>query len=631
MYGDDSTRYKTFTRRTAILAGGKVAILSLLVGRMYQLQVVEADRYATLAEENRISLRLLLPRRGRIYDRYGAPIAVNRENFRLQLVAEQTRNVRETLSALSRLVPLSSVDTRRVLKEIGRHRRFVPVTIRENLSWEEVSRVEVNSLDLPGITIDVGQIREYPFGADAAHVLGYVGAVTEDELTGDPLLQLPDFRIGKNGIEKAYDMPMRGTAGTTQVEVNAMGRVIDELSRQEGQRGDDVQTTLDIEMQRLAMNRLAQEMSASAVAMDVHSGEVLVLASSPSFDPNEFVKGISHDYWKVLITDPRAPLTNKAISGLYAPGSTFKMIVALAALESGIAAPDNKTYCGGHVQLGNARFHCWKKYGHGWMDMHQGIQQSCDVYFYELAKKVGIERISKMATRLGLGEPMGIELPGEKSGLIPTREWKRAVTGVPWQRGETLVAAIGQGFILTTPLQLAVMTARLANGGRAVAPTLIKGPGGGTEAGGTPDAAPEDVPGIGVSRASLKVVLAGMNAVTNTPKGTAYRARISEEGMEMSGKTGTSQVRRISKRERATRVLKNEERPWKERDHALFVGFAPVTAPRYSVAVVVEHGGGGSATAAPIAREILLALQRRDRENREKRRLARAEPRDDNS
>ena len=620
MYGDDSTRYKAFTRRTAILAGGKMVVLTILVGRMYQLQVIEADRYATLAEENRISLRLLLPRRGRILDRYGTPIAVNRENFRVQLVAEQTKDTVATLDALAQFIPVTELDRQRVMKEIRRRRAFVPATVRENLDWQDVSRIEVNSLDLPGIAINVGQSREYPFGSDAVHILGYVGAVTEEELTGESLLEHPDFRIGKNGIEKAYDLGLRGTAGTRQVEVNAAGRVIKELETREGKRGDDVRLTIDIELQRLAMQRLSQEKSASAVVMDIRSGEVLLLASSPSFDPNEFVKGLSSEYWKTLTTDPRAPLTNKAISGQYAPGSTFKMIVALAALEGGIAGPEQLAFCKGDIRLGNAKFHCWKRGGHGWMNMRQGLQQSCDVYFYELAKKVGIDRIAKMATRFGLGSPMGIELPGEKAGLIPTKDWKRAVTGVPWQQGETLVAAIGQGFVLSTPLQLAVMTARLANGGRAVAPRMVKEPE--TDADGKPLEKKKPQPRIGVSRAALKVVLDGMYSVTNTRKGTAYHARIKEEGMEMSGKTGTSQVRRISKRERDTRVLKNHERPWKDRDHALFVGYAPVKKPRYAVAVIVEHGGGGSKAAAPIARDLLLEVQRKAKAVREGKKLA---------
>ncbi len=322
---------------------------------------------------------------------------------------------------------------------------------------------------------------------------------------------------------------------------------------------------------------------------------------------------------RAIHRQPYAPLTNKAISGQYAPGSTFKLAVALAALESGIIRPDQRFFCRGWLSLGNARFHCWKKYGHGWMNLRNGIKQSCDVYFYEVSKRVGIDRIAAMANRLGLGQTSGIDLPGEKPGLIPTRGWKRAVTGVPWQKGETLVAGIGQGFVLATPLQLAIMTARVANGGKAVKPHLVRATLSGGEARAVEMPPP---PSLGISDGSLKLVTQAMNAVTNELRGTAYRARIKDKGMEMAGKTGTSQVRRITKRERQTRVLKNKERPWKDRDHALFVGFAPVHKPRYAVAVIVEHGGGGSKVAAPIARDLLRETQRRAASGKSRDRMA---------
>jgi len=607
----DSGRYKLFSRRVAILGGGKLALLGLLAGRMYQLQVVESERYTTLAEENRINLRLLPPPRGRILDRYGRPLAINQENYRVSLVAEQVQDVDAILDALSRIISLGDHERQRILRKVRRRRGFVPVTVRENLQWEDVSRIEVNAPDLPGLSIEVGQSRQYPFAHDFSHVLGYVAAVSEKEVTGDPLLELPGFKIGKNGVERVFDLNLRGKAGNSQVEVNAVGRVIRELSRQEGQPGDDLRLTIDRDLQKLAADRLKKEKSAAAVVMDIHNGDVLVLSSVPGFDPNEFVTGLSSRSWRRLVNDPHTPLINKAISGLYAPGSTFKMVVALAALEANIVRPDHRVFCGGFTQLGNARFHCWKKHGHGWQDIYDAHKNSCDVYFYDIAKRIGVDRIAAMARKLGLGEKTGVDLPSEKGGVIPTRAWKKALIGTPWQQGETLISGIGQGFILTTPLQLAVMTARLANGGEAVTPRLVR---------------PERIDGkddtpkfkkLAISRASLDVIRDGMNQVTNEHGGTAYRARISEKGMEMSGKTGTAQVRRISKAERETRVLKNHERPWRERDHALFVGYAPSDDPRYAVAVVVEHGGGGSKVAAPIARDLLLATQKRDPSNRE--------------
>ena len=607
----DTGRYKLFSRRVAVLGGGKLTLLGLLAGRMYQLQVVESDKYTTLAEENRINLRLLPPPRGRILDRYGRPLAINQENYRVSLVAEQVHDVDAILDALSRIISLGDHERQRILREVRRRRGFVPVTVRENLQWQDVSRIEVNAPDLPGLSIEVGQSRQYPYAHDFSHVLGYVAAVSEKEVTGDPLLELPGFKIGKNGVERVFDLNLRGKAGNSQVEVNAVGRVIRELSRQEGQPGDDLRLTIDRDLQKLAADRLKQEKSAAAVVMDIHNGDVLVLSSVPGFDPNEFVTGLSSRSWRRLVNDPHAPLINKSISGLYAPGSTFKMVVALAALEANIVGPDHKVFCRGFTQLGNARFHCWKKHGHGWQDMIDAHKNSCDVYFYDIAKRIGVDRIAAMAQKLGLGNKTGVDLPSEKGGVIPTRAWKKALIGTPWQQGETLISGIGQGFILTTPLQLAVMTARLANGGYAVTPRLVR-----PQKVEGKDDAPTFKP-LGISRRSLDVVREGMNQVTNDRGGTAYRARISEEGMEMSGKTGTAQVRRISKAERETRVLKNHERPWRERDHALFVGYAPSDNPRYAVAVVVEHGGGGSKVAAPIARDLLLATQKRDPSNRE--------------
>jgi penicillin-binding protein 2 len=602
----DTSRYKSFSRRVAVLGGAKFLLLGVLAGRMYQLQVVDSKKYKTLSDENRINLRLLPPPRGRILDRYGRPLAINQENYRVTLVAEQVHDVDAMLDALSGIISLGDHERQRILREIRRRRGFVPVTVRENLDWGEVSKIEVNAPDLPGLSIEVGQSRSYPFSEEFAHVLGYVSAVSEKEIDGDPLLELPGFKIGKNGVERIYDLNLRGKAGNSQVEVNAVGRVIRELSRQEGQPGDDLRLTLDRDLQKFAADRLKEMKSAAAVVIDIATGEIITLASVPGFDPNSFVTGLSSREWRALVNDPHMPLINKAVSGLYAPGSTFKMVVALAALEAGVVGADHRVFCRGNTQLGNARFHCWKKQGHGWQDMVGALQHSCDVYFYDIAKRIGVDRIAAMANKLGLGEKTGIDLPSEKDGIVPTRAWKRAVIGVPWQQGETLISGIGQGFILTTPLQLAIMTARLANGKKAVKPRLVR-----TDA----EKLQKELaalPDLGISERALEVVREGMYQVTNSDRGTAYRARITAEGMEMSGKTGTAQVRRISKAERETRVLKNEERPWRERDHALFVGFAPSHRPRYAAAVVVEHGGGGSAVAAPIARDLLLETQKRD-------------------
>ncbi len=605
----EQDRHKQFSRRMAILAGGKLALITALAGRMYYLQVLESERYVTLAEDNRINLRLLAPPRGRIVDRFGVPLAVNRQNYRVLLVSEDAGDVEATLRSLGSIIEIAEEDTRRILREVRRVRSFVPVTVRENLAWKDVARIEVNTPDLPGINIDVGQSRYYLHGGDTAHIMGYVAAVSEEELGGDPLLELPGFRIGKAGVEKIHDLALRGTGGSSQVEVNAFGRVIRELSRQEGQLGAEVRLTIDVELQKYVAKRLGDE-SATVVIMDVHTGEVLAMTSVPSYDPNAFNQGITPEYWKELINNEKSPLINKAISGQYSPGSTFKMVVALAALEKGAISPDTQFFCPGFLRLGKAKFYCWKRGGHGRLDLLSAITQSCDVYFYETAKRTGIDRIAAMAKRLGLGEKLGLDLPNEHKGLMPTRKWKRAATGEPWQKGETLIAGIGQGYILVTPLQLAVMTARLANGGFKVTPRLTRAVVDGkvTQAAEPPD--PHD--SLGLVPEHLAVVVQGMINVVNGKRGTARRSAIKEKGMEMAGKTGTVQVKRITKADRESGAYKSKDIPWKERDHALFVGFAPVHAPRYAVSVVVEHGGGGSKVAAPIARDVLLEAQRRD-------------------
>ncbi len=604
----DSDRHKLFNRRMAMLAGGQFVLLGALCSRLYYLQVIESEKYKTLADENRINFRLLPPPRGRITDRNGKPIADNQQNYRVLLVSENTVSVDATLDALEQIIDLSEGERKRILRDVKRNKRFMPVTVQDNLLWQQVSSIEVNTPDLPGVMIDVGESRHYPYGGDFAHVLGYVAAVSEDEVNGDPLLGLPGFRIGKAGIEKVHDLALRGSGGNSQVEVNAYGRVIRELNRQEGEPGAEVQLTLDMELQRFTAQRIADE-SATVVVLDVHNGEVLTLASSPSFDPNQFNQGLSTAQWHDLVNNPRSPLINKAIRGQYSPGSTFKMAVALAALKHGIINPDSTFFCNGKMRLGNATFHCWKRGGHGTMNVTSAIEQSCDVYFYEVAKRVGIERIAEMANKMGLGEPLGIDLPGERGGLIPTPEWKKSAVGSSWQKGETVILGIGQGYILTTPLQLATMTARLANGGLAVSPHLTRNI---IKADASQvTTAEQTFAEIGVSANDLTLIRKAMAGVVNGSHGTARRSRIKDEGMEMAGKTGTVQVRRISKAERETGVVKNKDLEWKERDHAIFVGYAPVDAPRYAVSVVVEHGGSGSRAAAPIARDILLEAQRR--------------------
>lgn len=601
----DHVRFQTFSRRAVILSGGTMALFSGLFGRMYQLQVLEAEKYATLAEDNRINMQLLPPLRGRILDRFGMELAANRRNFRVILIPEQTRSVETALDAVAKFVAISDKQREKVLKEARRNRSFVPITVAENLSWEEFAAINFHGPDLEGIQADAGDTRDYPYGDKISHILGYVAAVSERDLEGseDPLLKIPGFRIGKLGVEKAADLRLRGKAGARRIEVNAAGRVIRELARTPGEPGEDVVLTLDMEVQKFAQARLADE-AAACVVMDVHNGDIIALVSNPGFDPNEFNKGISQTNYNILLNDPKLPLINKAIQGQYPPGSTFKMMVAISAVENGVISPEATVHCSGATTLGNHTFHCWKRGGHGPQNMLSGIKNSCDVYFYELARRLGPDRLAETCHKFGLGEGYGFEVPGEKSGLIPTSGWKQATFGQSWQQGESLVMGIGQGYVLATPLQLAVMTARIANGGRQVVPHLFRRIG-------AQSYEHAEAPSLNISERAIDLVHRGMNAVTNEG-GTAARSRIDVEGFEMAGKTGTSQVRRISREERMRGVRRNEDLPWELRDHGLFVAFAPVQAPRYAISVIVEHGGGGSKAAAPPARDIMLLTLQRD-------------------
>jgi penicillin-binding protein 2 len=603
------SQQKVFTRRLAILGALKIAMVSALAGRLYYLQVIEGEKYKLLSDENRINHRILFPPRGLIVDRFGIPLATNSPSYRATLVAEQTPNTPATLEAFSNIVPLSERDIARALRERQRTQEFKPITVKDDLTWDDVNAVELNLPDLPGISIEIDQKRVYPFGGITSHILGYVAGPNEKDVENDtdPLLRQPGFHIGKNGLERQYDLPLRGTAGESQLEVNSFGRVIRELARQEGDPGGDLVTTLDVGLQQFAHQRLSSEMAGAAVVMDVYTGDLLALASTPSYDPTAFYRGLTIDEWQELSNDIYGPLTNKAVAGQYAPGSTFKMMTALAALRAGIS-PDDHVFCSGVTVLGSARFHCWKREGHGSQDMVNGIKNSCDGYFYEIARRVGIDKIAETARMFGLGSAEGLDLPGEKPGLIPDSAWKKAVIGDSWHPGETLVAGIGQGFITATPLQLCVMAARIANGGYAVKPRLVRRIADGSQN----DEGNPVFPSLEVPENLLKILRTGMDMVTNGDHGTAYRSRIDIPGMEMAGKTGTSQVRRITMAERARGVIKNQDLPWNQRDHALFVAFAPVHAPRYAASVVVEHGGGGSAVAAPIARDILIECQRRD-------------------
>ncbi len=599
---ENDASHAKLTRRAALLGGAQLLFMGGLAARMRYLQVEQADQFRLLAEENRINIRLIPPARGEIFDRNGTRLAQNVPSYRIVIVREDAGDVEMVLERLAQLIEIDLETYESALEEIKRSAPFLPVTIIEDVTWEEVSRVSVNAPALPGITPEVGLTRVYPRGSDFAHVVGRVGRVSQKDLEAqedpDQLLRIPRFNIGKINVEAREEDLLRGKAGTKQVEVNATGRVMRELNRREGQSGADLQLTIDAKLQGYVQARLGNE-SAACVIIDCENGDLAALASAPSYDPNLFIGGISSADYDPLLNSEYRPLVNKTVQGVYPPGSTFKMITAMAALEEGLIGPDDTVYCPGHLEVADRKFHCWKRAGHGWVDLANSLKQSCDVYYYDLALKVGIEKISAMARRFGLGIKHDLALSSVNSGLAPTKAWKEQSRGAEWVIGDTVNASIGQGFQLSSPLQLAVMSARIATG-RSVAPRLIKSVDGVERPSGA--GAP-----LGMNDNNLRKMRRAMYQVVNDRRGTAYRSRIIADDWRMAGKTGTSQVRNFeSERRRFGRVLRNEELPWDKRDHALFVSFAPYDNPRYAVAVLVEHGGGGSAAAAPIARDVML-------------------------
>jgi len=596
----DSNRQ--ITRRGLLLAGIQIGTVTTLALKMRSMQLDHADEYRTLADGNSIKIRLLPPSRGLILDRTGLIVAGNEQNYRVTLTREEAGgDVEPVLQRLAQLIPISDARMTELRDEFSKRSAITTIVLADRLSWEEFSTIAVNAPSLPGVTPESALSRAYPRAGDLAHVMGYVGPVSDYDLSRiedpDPVLRLPDFQLGKIGVEGRLEEVLRGKAGARRVEVNSMGREMRQLSRQEGEQGATVQLTVDAALQNYAAQRLGQE-SAAAVVIDCRTGELVSICSSPSFDPNKFVRGISTKDYRGLMDHDHRPLADKTVQGVYPPGSTFKMVTLLAGLEAGVINSGSRFFCPGYTELGGRRFHCWSRGGHGSVDAIKSLQESCDVYYYELAQRVGIDRMAIMARKLGVGVKHDLPMSAVSEGIAPDRAWKEARYGQAWQIGDSLNASIGQGYVLASPLQLAVMTARISSG-RQIDPQLIRSIDGVKKL-------PEDFPPLDISEASLKVARAGMDAVMNSARGTARKARIEREEWRMVGKTGTSQVRNITAAERARGVISNDQLPWARRDHALFVCYAPYDAPRYAVSVVVEHGGGGSTVAAPIARDIML-------------------------
>ncbi len=612
---NDPEKKEIVTRRAAIVAGGFSFILAGIGARLAQLQIVDYKKYQRLAEENQFNTRIITPLRGEIIDRFGASLASNRQNFRLLFIPDEAGEVEPALDRIGEFLAITPEKRAKLLREIRRTQGFAPVEIENNLEWEQFSKVNYELPYLPGAHPEVGDSRSYPLGNATAFVVGYVGAVTDKDLASKDnenqhlLLRQPGFKVGREGLERTYEHELRGVAGSMEVKVNAHGRVIEEIeeSIKPPARGETLGLTIDAELQMAAMKVLEGE-SASAVVIDTETGDILVLASTPAFDPNIFTRGIPNALWKELNESPYKPLLNKPLGGIYPPGSTFKMVSAIAAQRAGIS-PSFSVRCNGKFWYGNRFFHCWRKEGHGVVDMKNSLKHSCDTFYYTVATQLDIDLLADTARKFGLDQTFELGIPGQHAGVIPDRAWKKryyrsSPENQTWFPGETLSAVIGQGSVSTTPLQLAVMAGRIATG-REIRPRIVRLKG--------DRVLPQPkAPKIDIPEEYLAVVRAGMNAVTNEPGGTAWRSRLEEPEWQIAGKTGTSQVYRITEEERRRGLTKPEDLPWARRDHALFVCYGPYDSPRYACAVVVEHGIGGARMAGPKAREIMRAVLAKD-------------------
>lgn len=632
------------SRRALTLGGIKAALALGLAGRLYYLQVQEGREYTQLSDRNKYDFRILPPSRGRIYDDRGRLLAGNAEAYELSITPAYGDDLEMTLRRLMKLINLSEEEYKAIIEDAKGKASFLPVQIRADLSQREVARVVVRSPELPGVNFQRVEKRIYPQGILSGHLTGYINKATADEVASGVITpELKNLNTGKSGVEKSFETYLRGLPGRERILVNAVGRPIRTAVDEEPASGDDIQLNINMDNQLFALEslkkgqnkplklasprvqsalkdndelnriladgqstafedskgRIVPPETGSVVAMDIRTGAVKTLASSPTYDPNLFSGRLSSKDWNMLVDNPRTPLLNRSLTGQYSPGSTFKMVVALAALEAGVINEKTSFHCSGHKPVGNQDFHCWLKDGHGHVNIMEAIERSCDVFFYEIGLKIGINRIADMARRLGLGDQTGIMMPGEKRGLIPTKAWKEEEIGQFWTLGETVNASIGQGYVLTTPLQLAVMTARIANGKKAVTPKLTKQE---IEA---HTSNQEEFAELDISPAALRIVQKAMRRVMNGSKGTARKYDLTYKGIPIAGKTGTVQVRAISKAEREQGIVDNADRPWKFRDHALFVCYAPYKNPRYAVSVVVEHGGSGSSAAAPIAKQVV--------------------------
>ena len=601
MYNEKKIKDKII-RRLVLLGSLKLLIFSCIIGRLYKLQVVDRKKYKTLSNNNRINLVIHAPIRGKILDSTGNIIADNRKVYTLTVTPFLINNIHLTIKSVKNLIDISLKEINLFYSKLkGLEKSEVPIALKEYLSWSELSIISVNIPNLPGIDIKTSSIREYNRGSYYAHILGYTSKLSSKDSKKSFTYNIKDFTSGKIGIEKIYDSYLRGTPGIEQIEVNAQGNYVRRLSFINSKKGKNIQLTINSELQNYTYHRIGANIGA-ALIIDAKNGNILSSASSPSYDPNIFSKTLNKTAWEKVVNSVNAPLINRPLKGLYPPGSTFKPVVALAALKYGLIKTTDKIFCNGVYPLGNRDFHCWNKFGHGKLNLTNAIAQSCDVFFYEIALRLGIKKISETAKLLGFGSYYD-EFFGVSKSIIPDKKWKLDHYNEKWQKGETLNVGIGQGFLLSTPIELAIMTANLINKGNVVIPNIIKSISG--------------EPIINNFRKNnnfniehLDIIKQGMFKVINSNKGTGWKSRTEDKEFYIAGKTGTSQVRIISANERATGIVKNKDLPVSKRDHGLFIGFAPYIKPKYITAVVLEHAGGGSKSAAPVGRDLLIASRR---------------------
>ena len=594
---------RLITRRMFILSSLKIVVFIGIISRLFYLQISENIKWRSLSDKNRLREWKTIPQRGIIEDYFGKKIAKNTQVFQLHMIPEDVPNLEELFFRLSKIIDFDERKKRRLIKRLKKRKPWEPIIVSDNLSWPEFSRLNLFLHEIQGIKPVVAVARKYLEDGSSSHIIGYVSETSVKDLENSELLRkinVPGLKTGKNGLEKSLNEEMIGRPGLQRFEVNAYGKRIKELKLIQGTAGKNYRTTLDIEVQKFA-SELLKEKSGSICVMDIYTGGIIAMVSSPTFDANKFVHGIASKDWQDLINNEKKPLMNKSIAGLYPPGSTIKPLVALSALENDVISPNTTTECRGEIELYGHKYHCWKEKGHGFLRLREAIKQSCDIYFYEVARRLGVDRLAVTANKFGLGNKVFDILDEERTGLVPTTKWKLKNIGRGWVLGETLLAGIGQGYFQVTPIQLCLMSAQLANGGHKIEPKIIYNE---QASQSTMDASSERFKQLYRNQENVKFVLDAQFGATNEPMGTSYRSRHIKPEYIFAGKTGTSQIRTITAEERELK-LKQKDLPYKRRDHALFTAFAPYKNPRYALSIVIEHGGTGSSAAAPIAKKLI--------------------------